>query len=152
MNILKSSGITTSSFNGKLIDQQAFNAHYDGNNAIIETLNNGNFKKILLDKNDINNILESFFENKINKINKNNKDNKNNKNNKSSSNNKLLLDKLISDYKISVQPSEYYNNLKDTNDEIKNLFTDITKIKKTTSKNKKVNKKANKNKKTNKKK
>ena len=92
MNILKSSGFTTSSVNGKLIDEQAYNAEYDGKNALIKTLDNGKFKEFILNKEDINEILTPFYKNKFNK--KNNQD--------------LLLTRLGNDYDIVIEPKEYY--------------------------------------------
>ncbi len=65
MNILKSSGFTTSSVNGKLINEQAYNAEYDGENALIKTLNNGKFKEFILDKKDMHEILGPFYNNKF---------------------------------------------------------------------------------------
>ena len=137
MNILKSSGFTTSSVNGKLINEQAYNAEYDGENALIKTLNNGKFKEFILDKKDINEILGPFYNNKFT-------------NNKGK--NDLLLTRLGNEYDLVVEPKEYYNNLKSVDSELKDLFIDISKIKKKTLKTKeRKNKKAKKNK-TNKKK
>ena len=56
------------------------------------------------------------------------------------------------EYDLLVEPKEYYNNLKSVDSELKDLFIDISKIKKKTLKTKeRKNKKAKKNK-TNKKK
>lgn len=135
MNILKSSGFTTSSVNGKLINEQAYNAEFDGKNALIKTLNNGKFKEFILDKDDINEILGSFYKNKFNKNNK-----------------ELLLTRLGNEYDVVVEPKEYYNNLKSVDSELKDLFIDISKIKKKTVKQKERKNKKQKKNKTNKKK
>tara|TARA_R110002074_G_scaffold205496_1_gene373918 strand:- start:44 stop:454 length:411 start_codon:yes stop_codon:yes gene_type:complete len=135
MNILKSSGFTTSSVNGNLINEQGYNAEFDGENALIKTLNNGKFKEFILDKKEINHILGPFYKNKFN-----------------TNNNDLLLTRLGNEYDLLVEPKEYYNNLKSVDSELKDLFIDISKIKKKTLKTKeRKNKKAKKNK-TNKKK
>ena len=136
MNILKSSGFTTSSVNGKLIDEQAYNAEYDGKNALIKTLDNGKFKEFILNKEDINEILTPFYKNKFNK--KNNQD--------------LLLTRLGNDYDIVIEPKEYYNNLKSVDSELKDLFIDVSKIKKKSIKQKERKDKKSKKNKTNKKK
>lgn len=133
--MIKSSGFTTSSANGKLLNEQAYDATYDGKNALIKTLDNGKFKEFVLDKKDINEILAPFFRNKFN------------------NNNELLLKRLGNQYDIIVEPKEYYNNLKSVDSELKDLFIDISKIKKKTIKQKKrKNNKNNKKNKTNKKK
>ena len=137
MNILKSSGFTTSSVNGKLLNEQGYNAEYDGKNALIKTLNNGKFKEFILNKKDINQILGPFYKNKFT----------NNRNK-----NELLLTKLGNEYDVVVEPKEYYNNLKSVDDELKDLFIDISKIKKKTLKNKERKNKKGKKNKTNKKK
>lgn len=137
MNILKSSGFTTSSVNGKLVNEQGYNAEYDGKNALIKTLNNGKFKEFILNKKDINQILGPFYKNKFT----------NNRNK-----NELLLTRLGNEYDVVVEPKEYYNNLKSVDDELKDLFIDISKIKKKTLKNKERKNKKGKKNKTNKKK
>ena len=133
MNLIKTSGYITSSINGNTINEQAYNAKYNGNEAIIKVLNNGKLQEIVLNKSDVNHILSPFFKNKLKKTSQ-----------------KMLLDKLSSDFNINVSPSEYYSNLRNTNNELKDLFTDVSKLKKVSKKNKK--KKSNKNKTSKKKK
>jgi hypothetical protein len=135
MNVIKTSGYTTSSVNGKTINQQAYDAKYNGNEAIIKVLNNGKMQEILLDKSDVNHILTPFFKNKL-----------------KNSSQKMLLDKLSSDFNVNVTPHEYYSNLKNTSSELKDLFTDVSKLKKVSKKNKKKQGKKNKTKKNKKKK
>lgn len=127
MNVIKTSGYTTSSLNGKTINEQAYDAKYNGNEAIIKVLNNGKMQEILLDKSDVNHILTPFFKNKL-----------------KNSSQKMLLDKLSSDFNVSVSPSEYYSNLRNTSSELKDLFTDVSKLKKVSKKNKKKQAKKNK--------
>ena len=132
MNVIKTSGYTTSSVNGNKINEQAYDAKYNGNEAIIKVLNNGKMQEILLDKSDINHILTPFFKNKL-----------------KNSSQKMLLDKLSSDFNVNITPHEYYSNLRNTSSELKDLFTDISTLKKVSKKNKKKKEKKNK---TNKKK
>ena len=117
MNILKSSGFTTSLINGNVINQQGYNAEYNGKNALIKTLDNGKFKEFILDKKDINEILGSFYKNKFN-----------------NNNNDLLLTRLGNDHNVVVEPKHYYDNLKYTDEELKDLFVDFSKLKKKTIK------------------
>ena len=135
MNILKSSGFTTSYINDKLVNEQGYNAKYDGKNALVKTLNNGKFEEFILDNQDINKILGLFYKNKFVK-----------------GNNDLLLKRLGNEYDITVEPKEYYNNLKTVDSELKDLFIDISKIKKKTIKQKEKKEKKRKKNKTNKKK
>ena len=123
MNIFKSSGFTTSSINGKTINNQAYNAYYDNENGIIKTFNNGIIKDFIFDKKDVDQIFKTYFNNRLN-----------DKYNGSQS----ILNRLSTDYDIIIEPKDYSNSLKDTDNKLKKLFTHISKVDKNKTKKSKL--------------
>lgn len=131
MSIFKSSGFTSSSINGKTINTQAYNAYYDNETGMIKTFNNGEIKDFIFDKKDVDEILKSYFNNQL-----------------QNTSSQSLLNKLGSDYDISIEPKEYSNSLKNVDSKLKNLFTDISKVGKNKTKKAKTKAKAKGKKKT----
>jgi hypothetical protein len=122
MNIFKSSAFSTSSVNNKLVNEQGYNAEFDGDKALIKTLDNGKFKQYILDKEDIKKILQPFYTSKYKRH---------------FSNSDLhsgLLHRLSNDYDVVVEPKEFYKNLKPLEKDLKDLYIDVSKIKKRTIK------------------
>tara|TARA_B100001094_G_C18108695_1_gene759856 strand:- start:175 stop:441 length:267 start_codon:yes stop_codon:yes gene_type:complete len=50
--------------NGKVVDKKIIDASYDGNNAVINTLNNRQAYRVELDNKDLNNIFKQFVLNR----------------------------------------------------------------------------------------
>ena len=122
MNIFQSSGFTTSSINGETINKQAYNAYYDNETGIIKTFNNGEIKDFVFDKKDVDHIFKTYFNNRLRD---------------KSRGSVSLLNRLASDYDITIEPKDYSSSLKDVDSKLKSLFADDSKISKSKSKTKK---------------
>ena len=104
---IKSTAFTQTNKNGKIVNQKGYDAVYDGNLAVIDTLSNGNLFRIELDKDDIFYLLKNFY--------------------KSGSNSGSLKDSLMRDFNIDKRSllHDLYKDSDYSKSQLASLYSDI---------------------------
>ena len=107
-SLIKSKSFSQFSQNGKIVDQHGFDAAYNGDKAVIDTMHNGKLFRIELENDEIFYLLKKIFENGQGNI------------------SASLKDSLMSDFNIgkSVLVKDLYKDKKHSKSLIASLFSD----------------------------